>query len=704
MIIRYAASPPGGGGELVGVVGGVLAFQGKPNHKLRGTTAMSALKRYLLILSRFSPRVRTAMVLALDLGICIFAALLAYSLRTGEWRIFTPFSLQLIVMTCAAWLVVAPTQGVYRSVLRFAGRQSIKDLAASCGIISLILAVPLVVIRMFDSGPRTLVIVLPLVLFMMLATSRIVLSALLRDTLYSQHRRGSRDVLVYGAGVAGRELTLSINDDPEFHVVGFVDDSPVLRGRRLDGHRIWHSSELRDVLQEHSIDEVLLAIPTASRARRRTIVEEIQQMAPGVGVRSLPNIAEIASGRVSVGDLREVQIEELLGRDQVAPDPRLMSANILDRCVMVTGAGGSIGSELCRQIVMQKPSRIVLAERSELALYTIEGELRHLVASHDLGVAIEPKLVDISDATDMERVYRDCRPETVFHAAAYKHVPLVEADPIAGIRNNVLGTYNCCLLGEKFGVKNLTLVSTDKAVRPSSVMGASKRVCELIVQARAAAQRQTTYSAVRFGNVLGSSGSVVPLFRRQIAGGGPVTITHRDATRYFMTVSEAAQLVVQAGAMAKGGEIFLLDMGEPVRIEDLAKMMIQLSGLSHAADGDDGDIEIVEIGLRPGEKIHEELLIDNRGLPTSHPRIVKASESGANPANFGSQFAELLLQMEARDTAAALAAVNKMLSRERPARTPAAALRNKQSKPRRAGAGRPAPASRSAAGRRALET
>jgi FlaA1/EpsC-like NDP-sugar epimerase len=665
---------------------------------------VSPLKRYLLFLFRFSPRARTGMVVALDLGLCVFAVLLAYSLRVGEWQVLRPLVLKLMVMTCAAWLLVAPTQGVYRSVLRFAGRQSIKDLAASCAIIAFILIVPLVVFRMFAHAPRTLAVLVPLVLFMLLATSRVVLSSLLRDTLYSQHKRGSRDVLVYGAGVAGRELTLSINDDPEFHVVGFIDDNPVLRGRRLDGHRIWHSSELAEVLHTHSVDEVLLAIPAASRARRRTIVEEVQQMAPGVGVRSLPNIAEIASGRVSVGDLREISIEELLGRDQVAPDPRLMTANIRGRCVMVTGAGGSIGSELCRQILAQQPSRIVLAERSELALYTIEGELRSLLERQKLDISLEPRLVDISDCADMERIYREYRPDTVFHAAAYKHVPLVEADPIAGIRNNVLGTYNCCILGEKFGVKNLTLVSTDKAVRPSSVMGASKRVCELIVQARAAAQRGTTYSAVRFGNVLGSSGSVVPLFRRQIAAGGPVTITHRDATRYFMTVSEAAQLVVQAGAMAKGGEIFLLDMGEPVRIEDLAKMMVQLSGLSHTNEDGDGDIEIVEVGLRPGEKIHEELLIDNRGWPTPHPRIVKAGESGSVPPVFESRFAALLREMDRRDTVAALAVINEMLSREPAAGIQVTAARGRLKKPNAAVARRPERIARATPGKRALET
>lgn len=603
------------------------------------------------------------MVVALDLGLCVFAVLLAYSLRTGEWRVFKPFVVNLTVLTCVAWLLVAPTQGVYRSVLRFAGRHAIKDLVTSCVILSAILTVPLIVMRSFE-GPRTLAVLVPLILFLMLATSRIVLSSLLRDTLYSQHRRGKRNVLVYGAGVAGRELSLSINDDPEFHVVGFIDDSEVLRGRRLDGHRIWHSTELAEVLATQAVDEVLLAIPTASRARRRQIVEKVQGLSPGLAVRSIPNIAEIASGRVSIGDLREIQIEELLGRDQVAPDPRLMSANIKGRRVMVTGAGGSIGSELCRQIVMQQPAQVTLAERSELALYTIEGELRETLQQHEMDVEIDARLVDVADEADMDRVYRECRPETVFHAAAYKHVPLVEADPFAGIRNNVLGTYNCCILGEKYGVKNLTLVSTDKAVRPTSVMGASKRVCELIVQARAAVPSGTAYSAVRFGNVLGSSGSVVPLFRRQIAAGGPVTITHREATRYFMTVSEAAQLVIQAGAMAKGGEIFLLDMGEPVRIEDLAKMMIQLSGLSHATSDADGDIEIVEIGLRPGEKIHEELLIDNRGLATFHPRIVKASESSTLPPVFESRFAELLVCMDRRDPAAALALMDTLVSRQ----------------------------------------
>lgn len=602
------------------------------------------------------------MIVALDLVLCTFAALLAFSLRIGEWRIFTAAARALILITCVSWLAVAPLRRVYRSVLRFSGTQTIRELAKTCALLSIPLAAFLVFIPINNRIPRTLTLLVPVILFLLLAAARSILSSLLRETLYLRRRTGRRHVLIYGAGVAGRELTGSINDDPEFQVVGFVDDNPVLRGRSLEGYTIWHSTQLADVLRKHQIDEVLLAIPTATRTRRRLIVDAVRELAPGVSVRSVPNLSEIASGKVSVNDLREIQIEDLLGRDQVAPDPWLMSAMITDQVVMVTGAGGSIGSELCRQILLERPSRIVLAERSELALYLIDQELRELATARQVDVEIQPRLVDVTDRRDMERVYRESRPTTVFHAAAYKHVPLVEADPMAGVRNNILGTYNCCLLGESFGVKSFTLVSTDKAVRPASVMGASKRVCELVILARAAAQKNTMYSAVRFGNVLGSSGSVVPLFRRQIAAGGPVTITHRDATRYFMTIPEAAQLVVQAGAMAEGGDIFLLDMGETVRIYDLAKMMIQLSGLSAVGeDGADGDIEIEEIGLRPGEKLHEELLIEDRPFPTSHPRIVKAREAPL-PSSFDDLFALLLKAMEQRHVEDTLSIVEQLIS------------------------------------------
>jgi len=350
-----------------------------------------------------------------------------------------------------------------------------------------------------------------------------------------------------------------------------------------------------------------------------------------------------------------VRIEELLGRDEVAPDPELMSRIITGRCVMVTGAGGSIGSELCRQIIRQQPRTLVLIDHSEHALYLIEAELRELAEREGVSTGLVAELVDVAQNGQCLHAFDTWRPETVFHAAAYKHVPLVESNPLPGIRNNVFGTLNACLAAEQAGSSTFILVSSDKAVRPSSVMGASKRVCELIVQARAKSQQSMTYSAVRFGNVLGSSGSVVPLFRRQIEQGGPVTVTHSDITRYFMTIPEASQLVIQAGAMAAGGEVFLLDMGEPVKVYDLAVSMIELSGLSvRNASTPDGDIEIVEIGLRPGEKLFEELLIDENALPTSHPRIVKATDSVIDWRHLQQRLAELSCATEAHDERKAL--------------------------------------------------
>ncbi len=345
----------------------------------------------------------------------------------------------------------------------------------------------------------------------------------------------------------------------------------------------------------------------------------------GVEVRALPSTAEIISGQVTLSDLREVEIEDLLGRDPVPPNELLLGRNVAGKTVLVTGAGGSIGSELCRQILRAHPQRLVLVEHSEFALYTISEELRaDPVLS---GCELMTELCNVCDAEAVGRIFARYRPETVFHSAAYKHVPLVEANPIAGVCNNVFGTLNCCLAAEAAGVASFILISTDKAVRPTNVMGASKRVCELVLQARAALGGGTTFTMVRFGNVLGSSGSVIPRFKAQIAAGGPVTVTDREVTRYFMTIPEAAQLVIQAGAMAEGGDVFVLDMGEPVKIIELAKTLIRLS---HRSVRDDehpsGEIEIVEIGLRDGEKKYEELLIGNDPQPTLHPRIIKAHE------------------------------------------------------------------------------
>lgn len=563
-----------------------------------------------------------------DVLACVAAAIFAFWLRLGEWHWFDRQVLSFLAVAIPVWLTIALSTNTYRSLVRFSGRETIRQLAHRCLILSLALAAILIPLRL-QGIPRTLSVLHPLVFLLMLAGSRVGLSSLLIQALYSGPLRQKRKrVLIYGAGSAGQQLAASVQQDRQIKVIGFADENPVLSNRSLEGKPIWHTDDLERILALEDVDEVFLGLSEASRSTRRAIVERLRTQAPDVRVRMLPSISEIAFEKVSINDLRDVQIEELLGRDEVAPDPELMGRNITDKCVIVTGAGGSIGSELCRQIMHQRPRTLVLIEQSEHALYLIDAELRELKEREGLAVEIVAELVDVAQIAECSRPFQTWQPDTVFHAAAYKHVPLLETNPLQGIRNNVLGTLNVCLAAEAAGTSTFILVSTDKAVRPTSVMGASKRVCELIIQSRATVQESMTYSGVRFGNVLGSSGSVVPLFRRQIEKGGPVTVTHSDVTRYFMTIPEASQLVIQAGAMADGGDIFLLDMGEPVRVRDLARAMIELSGLTVRDETTpDGDVEIVEIGLRPGEKLHEELLIEEDALPTPHPRIVRARES-----------------------------------------------------------------------------
>lgn len=587
----------------------------------------SQVQPFLLRLVSWPRPLRRGLVIALDLVVCVLAVWLSYWLRLGEWELFTRRVLIFGAIAIGVWLIVSGWTRTYRTVTRFSGRNTLYGLMRSCVLMSMLLAAVLITARI-DSVPRTLAVIHPLVFFLGLMGERMMIAQLLAGVLHDA-RRGApyKRVLVYGAGASGQQLAASIDREPAFSVVGFVDHNPALRDNVLDGKPIWHTDDLELVLALERIDEVFIALPSAKRSVRRGIVDRIRRCNGRVRVRVLPTLSQIASGRVSVSDLREVQIEELLGRDEIPPDSELMRRNIAARRVLVTGAGGSIGSELCRQILNERPSMLILAESSEHALYEIDIELRELLSSHDQKCELRAELMNVADEQQCHRLLLKHRPETVFHAAAYKHVPLVEINPVAGIRNNVIGTLNICLAAELAGVSNFILISSDKAVRPTNVMGASKRVCELIVQARAAAQRNTNYSSVRFGNVLGSSGSVVPRFRSQIAAGGPVTITHREATRYFMTIPEAAQLVIQAGALGDQGEVLLLDMGEPVRIHDMARLMIELSGLTVLdADNPDGDIAIEEIGLRPGEKLIEELLIDAASEGTAHPRIIKANE------------------------------------------------------------------------------
>jgi len=435
-------------------------------------------------------------------------------------------------------------------------------------------------------------------------------------------KKESERVLIYGAGSAGRQLATALYHSKEFSALAYIDDDSKLSGLDVNGIRVYPSSEIELLIERYDIDSVLLAIPSASRLVSKKIVDSLSDYQ--VKVLTLPGLSDIAGGKVNISDVREVDIADLLGRDEVEPNQSLLDSCIKQKSVMVTGAGGSIGSELCRQILKQAPKRLVLFEQSEFALYSIEREIKSSFDSIEL-VAV---LGSVTDQDQLEKVMMQFNVDTVYHAAAYKHVPLVEGNNIPGLRNNVLGTWRCAEAAVASNVENFVLISTDKAVRPTNVMGASKRLAELVLQGLSEREGDSIrFTMVRFGNVLGSSGSVIPLFKEQIKQGGPVTVTDPDITRYFMTIPEAASLVIQAGSMGDSGEVFVLDMGEPVKIYNLAKQMINLTGLSvRSAQNPSGDIEIVFTGLRDGEKLYEELLIGDDVVRTDHSMIMRAQE------------------------------------------------------------------------------
>jgi FlaA1/EpsC-like NDP-sugar epimerase len=492
-----------------------------------------------------------------------------------------------------------------------------------------------------------------LLLWLLLTGSTGAVRFALRDLLLSlqnKPRHALIRVAVYGAGAAGVQLAAALRHAGSHSVELFLDDAPRLWSRDINGILIQPPQILSERLAD--VDQVLLAIPSLSRSRRRRIVDDLQPL--GIPVLQVPSMEEITSGRTRIDALRPIAIEELLGRDAVPPDPRLLGPGIAGQVVLVSGAGGSIGAELCRQILALRPRRLVLLERSEPSLYAIDQELRRSLPA---GVELVAVLGSVADRELVWRVLQEQAVQAVFHAAAYKHVPLVQANPLAGLANNVLGTLVLARAAARSGVASFTLISTDKAVRPTNVMGASKRAAELVIQALAQelAADPIRLAMVRFGNVLGSSGSVVPLFREQIANGGPITLTHPEIIRYFMTIPEAAQLVLQAAVLARGGDLFLLDMGDPVRILDLAKQMVRLSGLSlRDAQHPHGDIEIVCTGLRPGEKLYEELLIDAETEPTAHPLIYRATERAIPPEQLWSQIEAMEAAIRRQDAEAAL--------------------------------------------------
>ena len=573
------------------------------------------------------PRVAKRIVVALvDMSLCVLTVWIAFYLRYGEVISLEGNALMTAIASVALALPVFVMSGLYRAIFRYSGWPALMAVARAVGIYGLLFASVFTTVG-FKGVPRTLGLIQPILLLFFVGSSRALARVWLGDEYRSILKKSARPkVLIYGAGQTGRQLAAAMANSHEMQVEGFLDDDDRLHGHVLNGQPIYNPNDLASLVETLGISDVLMAMPSINRKRRNEILNQIRSA--HVSVRTLPSVTDLAQGRVSVSDLRELDIDDLLGREPVSPNHILLSKNIVNKVVLVTGAGGSIGSELCRQILSVGPTKLLLVEQSEFALYAIHEELEErLQGDAERAVVLVPLLASVQDADRMREILTTWYPDTLYHAAAYKHVPLVEHNPAEGIKNNVLGTLRTAQAAIEARVADFVLVSTDKAVRPTNIMGASKRLAEMALQALAATSTATKFAMVRFGNVLGSSGSVVPKFRQQIRDGGPITLTHPEITRYFMTIPEAAQLVIQAGAMAKGGDVFVLDMGESVKILDLARRMVELSGLTVRDEAaPEGDIEIEITGLRPGEKLYEELLIGDNPKPTSHPRIMKAHE------------------------------------------------------------------------------
>ena len=580
------------------------------------------MHKRLLAWPRFG---KQAAVILLDVALAIVATWLAFSLRldTPHW----PSGLQWRVYVLAPLLAVPVfiRFGLYRAIFRYTGLTALLTIAQAVVLYGLVLFAILLWQRWLGV-PRTIGVLQPLIFLLLVGGSRALARFWLAGISGSRVASEGR-LLIYGAGEAGVQTAAAIANARQYVLVGFVDDDPAKAGRSVNGAMVYRPRQIADVVARRGVTDILLALPSVSRARRNEIIASLGKVP--VHIRTLPGMSDLASGRVTLRDIKELDIEDLLGRDAVASDAAVLARGIAAKVVLVTGAGGTIGGELCRQIVLQRPRQLVLLDHSEFGLYTIHQELQALCAAKGLAVELVALLGSVSNLRRIQEVCGLYLPGSVYHAAAYKHVPMVESNPAEGVSNNVLGTLNVALAALQSGAANFVLVSTDKAVRPTNVMGASKRMAELVLQALDARSGNgtTRFSMVRFGNVLDSSGSVVPLFRSQLASGGPLTVTHAEVTRYFMTISEAAQLVLHAGAMAQGGEVFVLDMGQPVKILQLARRMVELSGLSVRDEASpDGDIAITITGLRPGEKLYEELLIGDNPAPTTHPRIMKAHE------------------------------------------------------------------------------
>ncbi|EGQ9294046.1 polysaccharide biosynthesis protein [Vibrio vulnificus] len=571
------------------------------------------------------PRVHKRLIsLAIDTLLITFSFFMAIWVRHGEVAVTVSVETWLTLAgTVVVTLVTFTKLGLYRAVLRYLTFHALTVVVLG----ALISALSITTFAYFFNAevPRTVPVIYMTFLALLCGGARMMV----RSLIVQASRKGCERVLIYGAGSTGRQLAIALRNAETYQVKGFIDNDPSLENTIIQGLTVHSSQQISRLVEKQEIEKILLAMPRATRSERKAIIDGLLHLP--VEVLTVPDFKDIVNGNATVDELKDVAIEDLLGRDPVEPNLELMKANIHGKVVMVTGAGGSIGSELCRQIVRQKPKTLILFELSEYGLYEIDKELSGMVEAMQLEVEIIPLLGSVQRINRLSATMRAFGVQTVYHAAAYKHVPLVEYNVVEGVRNNVFGTYYSAKAAIEAGVESFVLISTDKAVRPTNVMGTSKRMAELALQALAAKENDkvngTRFCMVRFGNVLGSSGSVIPLFKRQIEEGQAITVTHPDIIRYFMTIPEAAQLVIQAGAMGKGGDVFVLDMGEPVKIVDLAKNLIQLSGLEvKSSDNPNGDIEIKFTGLRPGEKLYEELLIGDNVEGTDHERIMTANE------------------------------------------------------------------------------
>lgn len=589
------------------------------------------LAQPVLRLPRFWKRV---IVLLVDAILCIATTYFAFYLRLGYWvgsqnvNFYAPFIDACIISLMLA-LPIFVISGLYLAIFRYSGLPAL--IAVTKAVCVYGIAYSLIIsLYGLEGIPRTVGLLQPLLLLLAIGASRAFANvwlggpylAILKNTDLPR-------VLIYGAGSAGRQLAAAMANSHEVIITGFLDDDPRLQGHLINGLKIYKPENIQKLVKTLRVGTIFLALPSLTQTERNIALRKIDHAK--VLVRTLPGLMDLAHGKVSIADLKELDIDDLLARDVIGPDQNLLLRNVAGQVVLITGSGGSIGSELCRQILRLQPKKMVLLEHSELALYQVHEELigksDALSGISGFKVNLVPVLGSVTDERSMNELIAEHQPHIIYHAAAYKHVPMVEANPFEGIKNNTLGTATIASIAVKHHVPHFVLVSTDKAVRPTNVMGASKRLAEMVLQAKAEVSAKTIFTMVRFGNVLASSGSVIPKFRQQIKDGGPVTVTDFKMTRYFMTIPEAAQLVIQAGAMAKGGEVFLLDMGQPIRIYDLARRMIELSGLEVRDQANpDGSIAIEEIGLRPGEKLYEELLISGHPERTSHPRIFKAHE------------------------------------------------------------------------------